>query len=442
MDRKIKNAAVLTLGCKTNAFESIAIKEQLENKGVEVVPFSKAADLYIINTCSVTSKTDVESRRMIRRAKRTNPGGIIAVTGCYAQLKADELKNMQGVDYIFGNTTKRNLVEHILASDDKHENTAKVITGDILKEEEFHNLAPQRFKGRNRAFLKIQDGCDSFCSYCIVPYARGTNRSLGVKEVLGSINRFVKVGFKEVVLSGIHIGTYGSDLTPKTDLVGLMKKIEKSTKLKRLRLSSIEPNEITDVFIELARSSKILCSHLHVPLQSGDDEILKKMNRQYTAEEFSVKLNELKNKIPDITIGADVIAGFPGETDEHFENTYSFIENSRIDYLHVFPYSKREGTPAYDMPGHVDEPAKKERARLLRELGERKRLAMYKNSIGKDLRILFEKSPKEKDGFLHGITTNYLNAVIKDFAEDMFNNESELRVYDVRIVDGKPVIYL
>ncbi len=436
MDRKIKTATVITLGCKINTFESLALKEQLAGAGVTLLPDSAGADLCIINTCTVTAKTDAESRRVIRRVKRANPKCVIAVTGCYAQLKPDEISELEGVDYVFDNTAKGGLVEHILNLNDGR----RVVASDISKEKSFLNLSPKELD-RNRAFLKIQDGCDAFCSYCIVPYARGRSRSLSAKEVIRSVNGFVSAGFKEIVLSGIHIGKYGHDLSHRTDLTSLLKEIERSTDLPRLRISSLEPNEITDEFIDFAQRSKIMCNHLHIPLQSGDAAILKAMKRPYTPREFGAVINRLKNAVSQFTIGADVIVGFPGETEEDFENSYRFIEESRIDYLHVFPFSRREGTPAYSMTGQVDGNVRKKRSRLLRELGERKKAEAYQGALGRKVRVLFEKEPK-KDGTLHGLSRGYLNAVTAGFGEDMYNQEREITVREVRSSGGAPVIWV
>ncbi|MFC1855576.1 tRNA (N(6)-L-threonylcarbamoyladenosine(37)-C(2))-methylthiotransferase MtaB [Thermodesulfobacteriota bacterium] len=442
MDREIKRAAVYTLGCKVNAFESMAMKEQLERFNIEVVPPSDRADLYIINSCTVTSKTDAESRRIIKRLKRLNSDSLIAVTGCYAQLKGDELKELDDVDYVIPNTEKKGIVEHILSTVKSGDSSKNYLASDILSEKKFLNLEINDLKDRDRAFLKIQDGCDSYCSYCIVPYARGHVRSMEFDDVIRSINRFVELGFKEVVLSGIHVGKYGADLTKSSDLLNLIKGIENSTDLKRLRISSIEPNEITDDFIEHARSSKILCNHYHIPLQSGDDEVLTMMNRKYSTNDFSLLLKKLKDTIEDVIIGADVIVGFPGETDNSFDNTVTYIKESQIDYLHVFRYSKREGTKAHDMPGHVDEQTKKKRAALLREISADKKLAAYNRFISKRVKVLFERKPNKESGFLKGLTTNYLTTIIKDFSEDMFNSEAEPAVSTVERIKNQPFLLL
>jgi threonylcarbamoyladenosine tRNA methylthiotransferase MtaB len=441
MDRAIKKAAVVTLGCKVNRYESLAIKEQLEDFDIAIAANDDPADLYIINTCTVTGRTDSESKKVIRRLKRLSPDSLIAVTGCYAQLNPYELRNLPEVDYVFDNTFKGLIVKSII-TDDTLRGGTRVFTRDIFDEPGFLNLPVTKQTERNRAFLKIQDGCESFCSYCIVPYARGKNRSLKLNDAISAVNRFVDLGFKEVVLSGIHIGTYGLDFPERVSLIDLIREIERSTDLQRLRVSSIEPNEISDEFINLFRSSKILCNHLHIPLQSGDDDILKLMNRKYTTSYFVNLIDKLKELVEDIIIGADVIVGFPGETDERFKNTYDLIGRSKIDYLHVFPYSKRKGTKAYDMPGHLTEEVKKERARVLRALSEEKRLRAYDNSVGKSVRVLFEKGPGKGGDHLHGLTRNYLNAVIYDFNSNMFNNEFEFEIHKIELPKGKPLISL
>lgn len=330
----MKRVAIITVGCKVNQFDSAGIKEIFNKKGYISVPFDKEADVYIINTCSVTSRSDSDSRNYIRRAIRRNNNAIIVVTGCYSQTSAESLLSIEGVDYIIGNNEKINIPEII--REGKREKPSILVSN--YQDNKFKRFKVYNFSNHTRAFLKIQDGCNSSCSYCIVPKARGESRSLYPDYVIEDVIKLSEKGYKEIVLTGVNLGSYGVDLSPEYSLLELLKKIENLKVINRIRLSSIEPKEIREELKEYLSSSNVVCNHLHIPLQSGDNNILKNMNRDYDTKFFRRLIEDLKNKIRDICIGIDVIVGFPGEGEKQFENTYKFIKELPISYIHIFPY--------------------------------------------------------------------------------------------------------
>ena len=391
--------AIATLGCKTNQFESAAMEESLTAAGYQPVPFAEGADLVIINTCTVTSATDSQSRNLIRRARRHNPGCRIVVTGCYAQVDPAALADLPGVSLVIGNEEKRDLLQRLMAEG------PRVQVGDI-RQQAGPALSLTSFAGRSRAFAQIQNGCDAYCSYCIIPYARGASRSVPPEQVVEQIRKLVKSGFQEVVLTGIHIGGYGKDLDSPISLLHLVQRIEQETDLVRLRLGSIEPQEIDDALIEAVVTSNILCPHFHIPLQSGDDAVLQRMNRHYSSSFFADLVQKIIERLPEAAIGLDVITGFPGETEGEFENTRSLIERLPISHLHVFPYSRRPGTPAADFPDQVPGPLAKERAAKLRILGEQKQQSFARRFLGRQLQVVVEGG--RRDGLCKGLSGNYL----------------------------------
>ncbi|HRT70888.1 MAG TPA: tRNA (N(6)-L-threonylcarbamoyladenosine(37)-C(2))-methylthiotransferase MtaB, partial [Syntrophales bacterium] len=379
--------AVATLGCKVNQFDSALLAERLRSEGFTVVPFGEGADVCIINTCTVTARTDYQSRQLVRRARRYCPYAGIVVTGCYAQVAPAELAEMPGVAAVVGNAEKDALpgfLDRIL------DERGKIIVGDIRRCDSLPSGTADVFPGRTRAILKVQDGCDAFCTYCIVPFSRGRSRSLPPSDVLRQAARFAESGYREVVLTGIHLGSYGSDLEPPASLAGLLAGFDDIDGVERVRLSSIEPMEVTPELISRMASSEKLCRHLHVPLQSGDDRILKLMGRNYTGDQFRLLVKGLTEAVPDIAVGVDVMTGFPGEGEEEFRRTAALIEELPLAYLHVFPYSRRPGTPAADFPHQVPEEAKKRRAALLRSLGAKKRASFARRFIGKEVSVLVE----------------------------------------------------
>ena len=398
--------SVATLGCKVNQFESEALMSALEQKGYGIVPFDEGADITIINTCTVTHRADFQSRQMIRRAFRSNPKSLIIVTGCYSQVEPEVMTKIEGVRYLLGNKEKGQIPE-LLPLMQKDE-LPQIQVSDIQKETVFWDIPLHSFQRHTRAFLKIQDGCDAHCSYCIVPYARGPSRSLPSEKLIEHLRVLKEKRFKEVVLTGIHIGSYGMDLTPPFPLEKLLRRIEEEKIPDRIRLSSIEPLDFSADLISFLSQSTKVCPHLHIPIQSGDDEILKMMNRDYDRSFLSSLIQELHQSIPKLAIGADVIVGFPGETEEKFEHTYELIKSLPFSYLHIFPFSKRKGTPASQFPWRVDEAVIKKRAEKMRELGKKKRQAFYHQFLHQELRVLVEDRREKETGRWKGFSRNYI----------------------------------
>lgn len=395
-----RTAALATLGCKTNQFESAALEEQLGAAGWTIVPFDAGAELVIVNTCTVTAATDSQSRNLIRRARRLNPDCRVVVTGCYAQIDPAALRALPGVALVLGNAEKQDLLR--LLGEEKGE---KVHVSD-LREAGGSVPSLTSFAERSRAFVQIQNGCNAFCSYCIIPFARGPSRSVAPEMVLEQVQQLVAAGYQEVVLTGIHIGGYGLDLETPGDLVTLIKRLLTSSSVHRLRLGSIEPTEIPEELIELLATSPVLCPHLHIPLQAGDDAVLARMNRHYDTTFFRALIEGLAARIPDLAIGLDLIAGFPGESEVEFAHTMQLVEALPVTHLHVFPYSKRPGTPAALMAEQVAPEVIKERAAQLRALGIAKLDTFTRNFIGRELEVVVEGGGK--GGVLRGISRNYL----------------------------------
>lgn len=420
----MQRVAISTLGCKINQFESAAMTESLGREGFRMVPFDEDADIYVINTCTVTAKTDAESRRLIRRALRRNPAARVVVTGCYAQVAPDAVKDLPGVALVVGNSEKRSIVELLREAAP----TEKVVVSDISRERAAEGLRLESFAEHTRAFLQVQNGCDAFCSYCIVPYARGRSRSVPFSEALAGIRSFAAQGFREVVLTGIHLGAYGLDLEPPASLLELLGAAEAEEAVPRLRVGSVEPNELTDDLVDFLARSETVCPHLHIPLQSGDDRVLERMGRRYTAAFFRERVERLVAAVPDIFIGCDVIAGFPGETDEEFQNTVRLIEELSVASLHVFPYSRREGTAAARMEGQVDGKVIRGRAEILREVGERKRRSFCERFVGRELAVLMQN--RGRDGEAVGLSRNYLPVRVPGYAGEM-NAEATVMVTEV-----------
>ena len=426
--------SVATLGCKVNQFESEALIDALERKGYALIPFEEGADITIINTCTVTHRAGFQSRQIVRRAFRSNPNSLIIVTGCYPQVEPDAFIKMKEVRYLLGNGEK-NQIPDLLPLMQKGE-FPRVQVGDIQKETLFSETPFHSFHRHTRAFLKIQDGCNAYCSYCIVPHARGRSRSLHPERVVENLKIFKKKGFKEVVLTGIHLGAYGLDLNPPFPLEKLIKQLEGEETPHRIRLSSIEPGDFSpELIFTLSQSNKI-CPHLHIPIQSGDDEILKKMNRGYNHSFLSDLIQELHLRIQKLSIGADVIVGFPGETEEKFQHTYGLVESLPFSYLHVFPFSRRKGTPASQFPKGVDEEAIKKRAESMRELGKQKRQAFYRQFLNQELSVLVEDRKEKETGRWKGLSRNYIPVLITDKNgikehRDWVNHEWTVRVTDL-----------
>ena len=396
----MNRVAISTLGCKTNQFESAAMIEQLKAAGYSIVPFNEPSDFYIINSCTVTARTDAQTRRLIRRARRLNPESRIIATGCYAQVAPGELEKMPEIDCILGNQEKLG-ISSLLKS-------AGCSVADISQVANATPLKLTSFAEHTRAFLQIQNGCNSFCSYCVVPYARGRSRSVTSDDIIKGVLDLAANGFKEVVLTGIHLGAYGLDLTRQTSLTDLIKVIDNDNIVPRLRIGSVEPNEISEELLTLMTASKNICHHLHLPLQSGSDSVLSRMGRTYKSGFFRDLVKHISSAMPDAFIGADLIAGFPGESDAEFAETVKLCEELPLSDLHVFPYSSRPGTKAASMPGHVPERVVTERAARLRDVASRKKAAFLERFPGTELLVLVQGF-NEKTGICSGLSRNYIN---------------------------------
>ena len=407
----MKKAYLSTLGCKVNQFETAAFKNQLEQQGVVVTPHLEAADYIIVNTCTVTAKAGGESRREVRKALRRNQKAVVLVTGCHAQLEHDELIRLPDIDpsrlVIAGNDAKERIVTNLLAGcseKDSHLNR------EISQVQEIAPLQVERFEGRTRAYLRVQDGCESFCSYCIVPYARGRSRSLPITEVLRQASMYAQAGHHEIVVTGIHVGRYGLDLSENCNIVGLLDKLCQEFSSIRFRLSSIEPLEVSPELLNLMNQADNLMPHLHIPLQSGDNEVLKRMNRRYTREQFRGIVDKCRAAVPDAAIGFDVMVGFPGETDSMFEHSRELINSTDCTYLHVFPFSKRPGTRAAEFDDQIAGEIKQRRVETLRTLGREKSSTFYRRFINSKRDALLE-TEKLSGSTLKGYTDNYIPVV-------------------------------
>jgi len=402
-----RTVSIATLGCKTNQFESAAMEERLREAGYQVIPFEEGADLVVVNTCTVTRATDSQSRNLIRRARRINFDCRVIVTGCYAQVDPETLRAIPGVAVVLGNDEKKDLLRYLAEERDDQ----LVAVSDIRRAKDAVPLSLESFTERSRAFVQIQNGCDAFCSYCIIPYARGSSRSRPEGEVLAQIRKLAEKGYPEVVLTGIHIGGYGRDLDPPGSLTGLVRRIEEEIEIPRVRLGSVEPTEIPDELIELIADSGKLCPHLHIPMQSGDNAVLKRMNRTYTADFFLALVERIHRRLPEAAIGIDVIAGYPGETEAEFENTRRLIEALPVTHLHVFPYSRRPGTPAAVERDQISGEVIRERAGKLRMLGEEMNRRFAERFIGRLLEVVVEGG--EHEGWFRGLSRNYLTILFR-----------------------------
>ncbi len=433
MDKKSSQytVAIATLGCKVNQCDSAAMAESLTVKGYRLVSFKAPADVYIINTCVVTGSTEAQSRQLVRRALKKNPRAKILVTGCYAQKAAADLSNIGDRVHIAGNREKKDIalyVDKLLKDDFQGASVA-----DIAGEKLFSTPASSHFFDRTRAFLKIQDGCNSRCSYCIVPAVRGISRSLAPAEAVSRFNCLVESGYREIVLTGIHLGAYGLDLTPPTSITDLLHRLEAARRSGsvRIRLSSLEPTEFSEELICFLKHSSSVCPHFHIPLQSGAAQILKKMRRPYTPDFFKQLIEMLTACIPDVNIGIDVIAGFPGETDVQFQETVKLLQSVFAGYLHVFPYSRRPGTPAARFAGHIAEHEKKKRVQVLRQISREKKNRFYTTYINKTLGVLVEGKRVKGTDLFKGFSRNYI-PVLFEGSPDMIGREVAVRVQEVR----------
>lgn len=401
-----KSFKIITLGCKVNQYESAHLREAMIRENYFPVSDNEKSDITIINTCIVTQRAAYQSRQAVRKAVRENSSGEIAAVGCYAQVFPEELREIDGLALIVGNTLKGQIPRLLRKCSDPEE--VRCCRENFSPLMPFEPLPIREFSDRTRAFLKIQDGCRSFCSYCIVPYARGPLRSLDPGGVMSMLRSLSEADYREVVLTGIHLGKYGTDLTPQVHLNSLLRDIGTLNLPLRVRLSSLYPDEIDRDLVDLVFDEEWLCPHFHISLQNGDDGILKAMNRKYSAGDFMRIVDYLHGKLPMAAVGVDIIAGFPGETDAAFRNTFKLIEKLPISYLHVFPFSPRKGTPAAEFPDQVDPQVAKERAQALRRLGQKKKEDFYRSCLGKTFFVLTEGWESEEMGLVKGWSENYL----------------------------------
>ncbi|MGI6539021.1 MAG: tRNA (N(6)-L-threonylcarbamoyladenosine(37)-C(2))-methylthiotransferase MtaB [Caldicoprobacterales bacterium] len=405
----LKKVAFYTLGCKTNQYDTEAMQEEFKRNGYQIVGFEEISDVYVVNTCTVTNLGDRKSRQMIRRAHRNNPYGIIAVVGCYAQQAAEEVLSIPGVKVAVGTKNRKKIVEYVEMA--AATNSSINAVEDIMKVREFEDTPIESFIGKTRGVLKIQEGCNQYCSYCIIPYARGPVRSRKPESVLEEVNRLAAAGFKEIVLTGIHIASYGRDLK-NTNLLDLLVKIHLVNGIERVRLGSLEPTLLSDEFIQTVKKLPKVCRHYHISLQSGCDATLKRMHRRYSASEYKKIVENLRNQIPETAVTTDIMVGFPGETEEEFNETYAFVKDIGFSKIHVFSYSPRKGTPAASYDDQAPADVKNTRSKKLIALGHDLEQAFMNRWMNRQVKVLFEEVHPEKDGYYEGYTEQYIRVAV------------------------------
>lgn len=421
----MKTVVLHTLGCKLNYSETSTLAGKFFENGFKIKPLGEQSDVFVLNTCSVTENADRECRQIIRSVLNKKPDTYVIVTGCYAQLQPQEIARIYGVDVVLGTREKFKVLDYL--DNFQKKDYSCVFRSPIEESTEFEYAHSSDIDSRTRAFLKIQDGCDYKCSFCTIPQARGKSRSLPVEKVLENAKRLIDSGYKEIVLTGVNIGDYRFQISD-CRLVDVMYELDKLD-IPRIRISSIEPNLVSDEIIQLVKSSEKFCRHFHIPMQSGDNEILKLMRRRYCREDYEELISKLKDEMPDFGIGADVIVGFPGETEDRFENTKAFIESLPVSYLHVFSYSERRNTTAAALPGSVKIAERKRRSKILRELSVKKRSKFYSENCGTVRKVLFETV--RDDGYIYGFTDNYVKVRGK--------GQEENEIIPVRLALGEEI---
>ena len=418
--------AFYTLGCKVNQYETNGMIQAFMENGYEIVDFSEKADIYIINTCTVTSISDKKSRQMIRRTKQLNPDAIVVAVGCYAQVAKDKLEEIKDIDLILGISEKTEIVKYV--EEEIHNRKPQEHISDVMHQKEFVDFGSVNYTDKNRVAIKVQDGCNQFCTYCIIPYARGRIRSRKIENVKKEVEDLAKKGIKEIVITGIHVASYGKDLKEDVGLIDLLEEINKVDGIERIRLSSLEPTLITEEFVKRLSKLNKICDHFHLSLQSGCDETLKRMNRHYTTADFKKATELLRKTYPNVALTTDVIVGFPGETDEEFNTTYEFLKDINFYKMHIFKYSQRRGTKAEKMPNQVDGKVKEERSKKLIELSDKNEIEQNKKYLNKTLKVLIEELEK---GYYKGHTTNYIMVKIKENKENLQN-----KIVNAKIIDN------
>ena len=430
----MKKVALHNLGCKVNAYETEAMQEMLEHAGYEIVPFQEGADIYVINTCTVTNIADRKSRQMLHRARKMNPDAVVVAAGCYVQAQAEKQVIDPCIDIVLGNNKKQDLLTALQAYEEAHGDLREVI--DINHTKEYEKLHLTKQGEHTRAYIKVQDGCNQFCSYCIIPYARGRVRSRAKEDVVAEVTDLAKNGYQEVVLTGIHLSSYGIDFENEDNLLSLIRAVHEIEGIKRIRLGSLEPRIITEEFVQAIAALPKMCPHFHLSLQSGCNETLKRMNRRYTSEEFYEKCEILRKYFEKPALTTDVIVGFPQETEEEFETTYEFLKKICFYETHIFKYSKREGTKAAVMRGQIPEQIKAKRSARLIELGEKNRRAYEESFLGKTVEVLVEeKSDVNGKEMWTGHTKEYMKIALE--------SEKNLQncILNVQIKDGREIIH-
>ena len=412
-----KKVAFITLGCKVNQYETNAMIEQFMGSGYKIVESIEKSDVYVVNTCTVTNMSDRKSRQMLRKVKELNQNSIVVACGCYAQVAKKELEKIDEIDIIIGNNEKKdiiNIVEGFLNSQDSNIESDLSLkyskVDEILNQKEFVDFGEVLYTDKSRAVIKVQDGCDRYCTYCIIPYARGRVRSRKPESIISEIKKISNTGIKEVVITGIHIASYGKDFKEEYRLIDLLEEINKIDNIKRIRLGSIEPLLITKEFIQRLKKLDKICEHFHLSIQSGSDETLKRMNRRYRVSDLEEVVNLLRKTYKDVILTTDIIVGFPDESEKEFEETYEFLKKIKLYKLHVFKYSPRKGTKAANMKNQIDGNEKEKRSKLLLELSDKYELMYNKENIDKEHEILIEE---ERDGYYIGHTKNYILAKCK-----------------------------
>ena len=430
----MKKVALHNLGCKVNAYETEAMQEMLEHAGYEIVPFQEGADIYVINTCTVTNIADRKSRQMLHRARKMNPDAVVVAAGCYVQAQAEKQVIDPCIDIVLGNNKKQDLLTALQAYEEAHGDLREVI--DINHTKEYENLHLTKQGEHTRAYIKVQDGCNQFCSYCIIPYARGRVRSRAKEDVVAEVTDLAKNGYQEVVLTGIHLSSYGIDFENEDNLLSLIRAVHEIEGIKRIRLGSLEPRIITEEFVQAIAALPKMCPHFHLSLQSGCNETLKRMNRRYTSEEFYEKCEILRQYFDRPALTTDVIVGFPMETEEDFQDSYDFVESIHFYETHIFKYSKREGTKAAVMQGQIPEQIKAKRSARLIELGEKNRRAYEESFLGKTVEVLVEeKSDVNGKEMWTGHTKEYMKIALE--------SEKNLQncILNVQIKEGREIIH-
>ena len=422
-----EKVAFITLGCKVNQYETNAMIQQFLQKEYEIVEPTQKADIYIINTCTVTNISDRKSRQMLRRVKYLNPKATVVACGCYVQVAKEEIQKIKEIDLTIGNNEKKEIVGIIEKYKHKKQKNNKI--ENIMDQKEYVELGKITYTEKTRAVIKVQDGCDRFCSYCIIPYARGRVRSRKPENIIEEIQSIAKKGIKEVVITGIHVASYGKDFKEKYELIDLLEEINKIQGIQRIRLGSIEPLLITEEFVKRLSKLEKICHHFHLSLQSGCDETLKRMNRKYTTQEFKTIVERLRKAYSDVILTTDIIVGFPMETEEEFQKTYQFLQEIKFYKMHIFKYSPRKGTKAAKMEGQIDGKIKEERSQKLIELSNTNQKEFNKQYIGKEIEILFEE---EKNSYYQGHTKNYILGIIKS-KENLENKIIKAKCIDAKI---------